>query len=85
MFEQYLSRSQVDRAICSGLVVVALFSSLSAEASERGAFSMLHENDALTGSDNNYSSGVGVLWASGEVGRYAQETSVARWFDFWSF
>ncbi len=50
-----------------------------------GAFSILLDNDETTGSDNNYTSGVGFSWATNKVGTYEQGSFVRGWADFWSF
>jgi hypothetical protein len=43
------------------------------------------ENDTFTGSDNNYTNGLGGTWNSNEIGTYAEESSVRKWADLWSF
>jgi len=43
------------------------------------------ENDSFTGSDNNYTNGIGVGWSTAEVGTYGDGSFVRRWADFWSF
>ena len=39
----------------------------------------------ITGSDNNYTNGIGVGWSTDEAGTYGEESFVRRWTDFWSF
>lgn len=50
-----------------------------------GAFTFTLENDTLTGSDNNYTNGLGVTWVSNELGSYSDERFVRKWGNFWSF
>jgi hypothetical protein len=50
-----------------------------------GAFTFTMENDTFTGSDNNYTNGVGVAWVSSELGTYDDERFVNKWGRFWSF
>jgi len=51
----------------------------------RGARTVTLENDFLTGSDNNYTNGLGVTWVSKDVGTYEEQSFVRRWGQFWSF
>jgi lipid A 3-O-deacylase len=37
------------------------------------------ENDTFTGSDNNYTNGLGVSWTSAELGHYEEDRFVSRW------
>ncbi|MBI1382647.1 MAG: DUF2219 family protein [Planctomycetaceae bacterium] len=53
--------------------------------SHGGALTLTIENDALTGSDNNYSNGVGLGWATDEIETLGEESFVRRWAEFWSF
>ena len=50
-----------------------------------GAMTVTVENDTFTGSDNNYTNGLGVSWVSNEVKTYDEERFVRKWADFWSF
>jgi hypothetical protein len=50
-----------------------------------GAMTVTVENDAFTGSDNNYTNGVGATWSSNEINTYADDRFVREWADFWSF
>jgi lipid A 3-O-deacylase len=43
------------------------------------------ENDTFTGSDNNYTNGIGATWNSNEINTYDDESFVRRWAEFWSF
>lgn len=54
-------------------------------APPRGAWTVTLENDVLTGSDNNYTNGLGVSWVSADAARYDKEHFVRRWSEFWSF
>ncbi len=54
-------------------------------APSRGAWTVSLENDVLTGSDNNYSNGMGLSWVSADTASYEKESFVRRWGEFWSF
>lgn len=45
---------------------------------------MTIENDTFTGSDNNYTNGLGLGWSTDEVRTYGEGGFVRRWSDFWS-
>lgn len=51
----------------------------------RGAWTLTLENDVLTGSDNNYTNGLGVSWVSADTARYDKDSFVRRWGELWSF
>ena len=51
----------------------------------RGAVTVTFENDTFTGSDNNYTNGIGVSWVSNALNTYDERSSVRRWGEFWSF
>jgi hypothetical protein len=73
------------------LVLVALLSFAlvgcvtQSTAAYDGAMTVTVENDAFTGSDNNYTNGLGVSWVSNDVRTYDKDSFVARWADTWSF
>lgn len=50
-----------------------------------GALTVTLENDAFTGSDNNYTNGIGVSWVSNDIATYDENSLVRRWGTFWSF
>jgi len=50
-----------------------------------GALSVSWDNDETMGSDNNYSHGGFISWATNEVGTYDSGSFVRKWADFWSF
>jgi hypothetical protein len=50
-----------------------------------GALTVTFENDTLTGSDNNYTNGIGFSWVSNAIGSYEPTSPVRRWGEFWSF
>lgn len=50
-----------------------------------GAMTVTVENDAFTGSDNNYTNGIAGTWNSNEINTYGDESFVRRWARFWSF
>lgn len=49
------------------------------------AFTLTVENDKFTGSDNNYSNGVGISWSSGEISGYDEDTFARRFAELWDF
>jgi hypothetical protein len=73
------------------LIFVALLSFVSVDcaaqstAPYRGALTVTLENDVLTGSDNNYTNGIGVTWVSNAIDTYEEGSFVRKWGDFWSF
>ena len=67
--------------LCSGAFDCAAQSA----APYRGALTVTVENDAFTGSDNNYTNGIGVSWVSNAIDTYEEKSFVRRWGDFWSF
>jgi hypothetical protein len=50
-----------------------------------GAWTVTLENDVPTGSDNNYTNGLGVSWVSKATDTYEERSFVRRWGEFWSF
>jgi hypothetical protein len=54
-------------------------------ASNEGALTFTLENDLLTGSDNNYTNGLGVTWVSADLESYEDDRFVNKWGRFWSF
>lgn len=43
------------------------------------------ENDSFTGSDNNYTSGLGISWVSADLESYDDDSFVSKWGRLWSF
>jgi len=56
-----------------------------APASHGGALTLTVENDSFSGSDNNYTSGIGLGWSTDEVGNYGEGSFVRGWAELWSF
>jgi len=50
-----------------------------------GAWTVTIENDVTTGSDNNYTNGIGVSWVSKATDTYEERSFVRRFGEFWSF
>ena len=50
-----------------------------------GAMTVTVENDVFTGSDNNYTNGIGATWSSNEINTYDDDRFVHEWAKFWSF
>ena len=73
------------------LVSAALLSSATADCAAQstapysGAWTVTIENDTFTGSDNNYTNGIGVSWVSRPVDTYEERSMVRKWAKFWSF
>ncbi|MBN1237525.1 MAG: lipid A deacylase LpxR family protein, partial [Gammaproteobacteria bacterium] len=53
--------------------------------SHDGAFTVRLENDAFTGTDNNYTNGLGFTWTTGAIDRDAAAGFESRWTRFWAF
>lgn len=56
---------------------------LAADDEESMTFTM--DNDTITGSDNNYTNGVGFTWVSDDLDEYDEAKFVSRWGRFWEF
>ena len=54
-------------------------------ASNSGAWTVTIENDVTTGSDNNYTNGIGLSWVSKAIDTYEERSPVRRRGEFWSF
>ena len=73
------------------LVSAALLSSATADCAAQstapysGAWTVTIENDTFTGSDNNYTNGIGVSWVSSPSTPTRRRSIVRRWAKFWSF
>jgi hypothetical protein len=50
-----------------------------------GVLTFSLENDTLTGSDNNYTNGIGFTWTTANVANYDADSFVAKWTGFWDF
>ena len=75
----------------AALILGALLSSAAVDcvaqsvAPYRGALTVTVENDVATGSDNNYTNGIGLSWVSNATNTYDEKSFVRRWGDVWSF
>ncbi len=49
------------------------------------ALTLTIENDVFTGSDNNYTNGIGLTWVSKDIKSYAEDSPIRKWGQFWSF
>ena len=68
------------------LSLCALGCMMQANAAENGgALTLTLDNDLFTGSDNNYTNGLGVTWVSPDVSTYDDDRFVSKWSRFWSF
>ena len=43
------------------------------------------ENDSFTGSDNNYTNGLGISWVSADLESYDDDRFVSKWGRLWAF
>ena len=43
------------------------------------------ENDSFTGSDNNYTNGLGITWVSADLESYDDDRFVSKWGRLWAF
>jgi hypothetical protein len=50
-----------------------------------GAVTLIFENDYFTGSDNNYTNGVGISWVSADLDTYPDDSFLKKWGRFWAF
>jgi hypothetical protein len=66
------------------LMLIGLSSLCGEIQASDGALSITLENDIFTGSDNNYTNGLGITWVSGAVDT-GDDGFVGRWTRFWSF
>ncbi|HQR76790.1 MAG TPA: lipid A deacylase LpxR family protein [Burkholderiaceae bacterium] len=73
------------------LILIALLSFATADcvaqstAPYRGTWTVTLENDVFTGSDSNYTNGLGVTWVSNAIDTYEERSFIRRWGEFWSF
>ena len=49
------------------------------------AVTLTIENDTFTGSDNNYTNGIGLTWVSKDLKTYDDDSFIRKWGGFWSF
>jgi lipid A 3-O-deacylase len=49
------------------------------------ALTLTIDNDLFTGSDNNYTNGLGVTWVSADLDSYADDRFLSKWSRLWSF
>jgi len=66
-------------------LVATLWCAGSPASAQRGSFTLTLENDLFTGSDNNYTNGVGLTWTTSELAGYDAATFQRRWAAVWSF
>jgi len=67
-----------------GLTMLWIWAMSGVAQANDGMLTLTVENDVFTGSDNNYTNGLGIAWVSDAVD--ADDNSfVGRWTRFWSF
>jgi hypothetical protein len=52
---------------------------------DTAAWTFTLENDVFTGSDNNYTNGLGLSWVSSDLDSYDESSFLRKWGRFWSF
>ncbi len=72
-------------AIAALLLLSAVCWVTQSAAASGGALTFTIENDTFTGSDNNYTNGVGVSWVSAALDSYDDDSYISKWGRFWSF
>ena len=86
-----MSTSSVENAVRRGVksAVSALASSCAlacpvhASAAD-AAITLTIENDLVTGSDKNYTNGIGLSWVSEELNTYESDSFVRKWAQLWT-
>lgn len=69
---------------CNALVLMGLLIVSGASHAGNGALTLTVENDVFTGSDNNYTNGVGIAWVSEAIDQQ-DDGPLGQWTRFWSF
>ena len=74
-------------AACAVLAAPYANAAESADTAEgaASAITLTIENDLFTGSDNNYTNGIGLTWVSRNVNTYEPDSFVSKWAGFWKF
>jgi len=54
-------------------------------AQNEGALTLTVDNDVFTGSDNNYTNGLGITWVSADLDSYDDDDLASKWGRLWSF
>lgn len=67
------------------LALCASCGSLKNDDTTGGRWALALDNDAFTGSDNNYTNGLGFVWSSPERADLDPDSALAGWIDFWDF
>ena len=81
------SRSRCSKLLATTALLLCGTAGWAAESADayNGALTFTLENDVFTGSDNNYTNGVGLSWVSNELSTFDEHSFVRRWGKFWSF
>ncbi|WP_429106046.1 lipid A deacylase LpxR family protein [Aeromonas allosaccharophila] len=66
------------------LVLIGLLALGGSAYADDGTLTLTVENDVFTGSDNNYTNGVGITWVSGAID-LLDDGPLGQWARFWSF
>ncbi|WOX50221.1 lipid A deacylase LpxR family protein [Aeromonas sp. XH] len=67
----------------TALMLTGLLLSGASQAGD-GTLTLTVENDVFTGSDNNYTNGVGIAWVSEAIAR-EDDDPLGQWTRFWAF
>jgi hypothetical protein len=81
------SRSRCSKLLATSALLICGTAGWAAESTGTydGALTLTLENDVFTGSDNNYTNGLGISWVSNDIDTYDEKSLVRRWGKFWSF
>jgi hypothetical protein len=80
-----LARSIPQLGLLLVLSSAAIFCLAQSTPVQAGALTLTLENDSFTGSDNNYTNGLGLSWVSNGIDTYDEHSLLRRWAEFWSF
>jgi hypothetical protein len=80
-----LACSIMQIGLLAGLSCAALRCAAQDAPAHGGALTVTLENDTFSGSDNNYTNGLGLSWVSNAIDIYDERSFVRRWGQFWSF
>jgi lipid A 3-O-deacylase len=78
----------VRRGVKTALAALALSCAVACPMQSNAAdaaITLTVENDLVTGSDNNYTNGIGLSWVSKELNTYESESFVRKWAQLWAF
>lgn len=84
--DTYMARARFIKALlCASGVQLGSETLAFAEQNQIETVVVSVENDFFTGSDDNYTNGVSVTWASDELDAYAADDFPRKWARYWDF